>query len=114
MARAPPPLGGGGPKRYLSTCLLALGSALIAAVRLANVLKKGVFESHVPHYTAVPTLIIARPTRLRVSAACPGKHLPRPGRSSAGSVMSLVPKGCAPCGICGVLQVRNYGFLDKH
>eukprot|EP00955_Chlamydomonas_euryale_P055102 356034-Chlamydomonas_euryale.AAC.1 len=89
-------LGRRGPKRYISTSLLVLDSALmgLCCSTATNVLKKGVFDSRVPHDTAVPTLIIVPPTHLKVSAACPGKHSPRPafGRSSAGSVTSLVPK----------------------
>eukprot|EP00955_Chlamydomonas_euryale_P011826 126986-Chlamydomonas_euryale.AAC.14 len=54
----------------------AAHSWICAALRLANALNKGGFESRVPHDTAVPTLIIARPTRLKVSAACPRKHSP--------------------------------------
>eukprot|EP00955_Chlamydomonas_euryale_P067437 359839-Chlamydomonas_euryale.AAC.10 len=63
---APPLLGGERPKIYLSTSCSrwAARSWICPALRLANVLRKGVFESHLPHGTAVPTLVIARPTRL--------------------------------------------------
>eukprot|EP00955_Chlamydomonas_euryale_P073065 361613-Chlamydomonas_euryale.AAC.5 len=56
---------------HLFTSRWAALSWIGAALRLTDVLKKGVFESRVPHDTAVPTLEIARPTCLQVSAACP-------------------------------------------